>query len=47
VKALFAKYGLLDDRVAFLKGWRKDTLPGAPIDRPAVLRLDGDMYGRR
>jgi glycosyltransferase involved in cell wall biosynthesis len=44
VKANFAKYGLLDDRVVFLKGWFKDTLPRAPIERLAVLRLDGDMY---
>jgi len=44
VKANFAHYGLLDDRVRFLKGWFKDTLPGAPIDRLAILRLDGDMY---
>ena len=28
----------------FLEGWFKDTLPHAPIDRLAVLRLDGDMY---
>jgi O-methyltransferase len=44
VKANFAKYGLLDDRVVFLKGWFNDTLPRAPIERLAVLRLDGDMY---
>jgi O-methyltransferase len=44
VKANFARYGLLDDQVRFLKGWFKDTLPTAPIDRLAVLRLDGDMY---
>jgi macrocin-O-methyltransferase TylF-like protien/glycosyl transferase family 2 len=44
VKANFAKYGLLDDRVVFLKGWFKDTLGAAPIERLAVLRLDGDMY---
>lgn len=44
VKANFAKYGLLDDRVRFLKGWFADTLPGAPIDKLAVLRADGDMY---
>ena len=24
--------------------WFKDTLPDAPIDRIAVLRLDGDLY---
>ncbi|HEY3908641.1 MAG TPA: TylF/MycF family methyltransferase [Stellaceae bacterium] len=40
----FRRYGLLDDRVVFLEGWFKDTLPAAPIERLAVLRLDGDMY---
>src|ERR1044072_2882529 len=25
-------------------GWFSDTLPDAPIERLAVLRLDGDMY---
>jgi len=44
VRANFARYGLLDERVRFLEGWFKDTLPGAPIGRLAVLRLDGDMY---
>lgn len=44
VQQNFAKYGLLDKQVRFLKGWFKDTLPGAPIDRLAVLRLDGDLY---
>lgn len=44
VKSNFEKYGLLDDQVQFLKGWFKDTLPTAPIERLAVLRLDGDMY---
>ncbi len=45
VEANFRRYGLLDDQVVFLNGWFKDTLPTAPIDRLAVLRLDGDMYG--
>ncbi|MBB3900227.1 TylF/MycF/NovP-related O-methyltransferase [Roseococcus suduntuyensis] len=40
----FRRYGLLDERVVFLEGWFKDTLPTAPIERLAVLRLDGDMY---
>lgn len=44
VKANFARYDLLDDRVRFLEGWFKDTLPTAPIDRLAVIRLDGDLY---
>ena len=44
VEANFERYGLLDDQVRFLKGWFCDTLPVAPIERLAVLRLDGDMY---
>ena len=44
VKENFAKYGLLDERVRFLKGWFKDTLPTAPIETIAILRLDGDHY---
>jgi O-methyltransferase len=44
VKGNFRRYGLLDDQVRFLIGWFKDTLPAAPIERLAVLRLDGDMY---
>jgi O-methyltransferase len=44
VRANFERYGLLDDQVRFLPGWFKDTLQDAPIDRIAVLRLDGDLY---
>jgi O-methyltransferase len=44
VKDNFERYGLLDDQVRFLKGWFRDTLPVAPIERLAVIRLDGDMY---
>lgn len=44
VEANFRRYGLLDGQVRFLKGWFADTLPGAPIERLAILRLDGDMY---
>lgn len=44
VKAYFARYGLLDDQVVFLKGLFKDTLPTAPVEQLALLRLDGDMY---
>jgi hypothetical protein len=44
VKSNFQKYGLLDAQVKFLEGWFKDTLPSAPIQKLAVLRLDGDMY---
>lgn len=44
VKANIDRYGLLDERIRFLPGWFSDTLPDAPIDRIAVLRLDGDLY---
>lgn len=44
VQANFRKYGLLDNRVKFLKGWFKDTLPTAPIGTLALARLDGDLY---
>lgn len=44
VRQNFERYGLLDDQVRFLKGWFKDTLASAPIERLAILRLDGDMY---
>jgi O-methyltransferase len=44
VRENFERYGLLDDRVEFLKGWFADTLPEAPVEQLAVLRLDGDMY---
>lgn len=44
VKANFERYELLDDQVRFLEGWFKDTLPNAPIEKLAILRLDGDMY---
>ena len=44
VQENFRRYGLLDDQVRFLKGWFRDTLPTAPIERLAILRLDGDLY---
>jgi O-methyltransferase/8-demethyl-8-(2,3-dimethoxy-alpha-L-rhamnosyl)tetracenomycin-C 4'-O-methyltransferase len=44
VRANFAKYDLLDGQVRFLEGWFSDTLAAAPIERLAILRLDGDMY---
>lgn len=44
VRELFLRHGLLDDNVQFLKGWFKDTLATAPIERLAILRLDGDLY---
>jgi len=44
VKENFRRYGLLDNRVRFLEGWFRDTLPNAPVQHLAILRLDGDMY---
>jgi O-methyltransferase len=44
VKANFDRYGFLDERTRFLPGWFEDVLPGAPIDRLALLRIDADMY---
>lgn len=44
VRRNFGLYDLLDDRVRFLPGWFSDTLPQAPIERLAVIRIDADMY---
>ena len=44
VRHNFARFGLLDEQVRFLKGWFKDTLPTAPLKQLAILRLDGDLY---
>jgi hypothetical protein len=44
VQSNFTAYGVLDEQVRFLKGWFKDTLPGAPIGALAIMRLDGDYY---
>lgn len=45
VRRNFELYGLLDDRVYFLPGWFKDTLPILGENIFALIRLDGDMYG--
>ena len=44
VQENFRRYGLLDQQVAFLPGWFRDTLLATPIGQLAVLRLDGDLY---
>ena len=44
VQSNFERYGLLSDRVVFLKGLFKDTLPTAAVKELAILRLDGDYY---
>lgn len=44
VRRAFTAHGLLDSQVRFLEGWFADTLPSAPIERLALLRIDGDLY---
>ena len=44
VRSNFARYGLLDEQVVFLKGFFNDTLPGAGIVALSVLRVDADLY---
>lgn len=44
VQSNFARYDLLDDQVVFIKGFFKDSLPHAPVEQLAILRLDGDLY---
>ena len=44
VRENFRRYGLLSDQIVLLEGWFKDTLSNAPIEKLALLRLDGDMY---
>ena len=45
VQKNFDAYDLLDRQVKFLKGFFAETLTLAPVEKLAVLRLDGDMYG--
>jgi hypothetical protein len=45
VQENFKTYGLDgQDRIKYLKGFVKDTLPTAPIEKIALLRLDVDGY---
>lgn len=44
VKNNFARYGLLDDQVVFLKGFFSETLPTAPVRQLSILRADADLY---
>ncbi len=44
VEENFKRYQLWDPQVQILAGWFKDTLPSAPIQQLAILRLDGDLY---
>ncbi len=44
VKENFEGYDLLTDQVHLVKGWFSNTLPTLPVNKVAILRLDGDMY---
>lgn len=44
VERNFASYDLLDDRVRFLEGWFRDTLPAVKDRTWALVRIDGDLY---
>jgi O-methyltransferase len=44
VRRNIERYGLLDEHIRIVEGWFCDTLPVAPIEQIAVLRLDGDLY---
>lgn len=44
VKANLERFGLLDDRIAFLPGLFDDTLPRLTDERFALVRLDSDSY---
>ncbi len=43
VRELFHRLGIADD-VTFVKGLFQETLPAAPVQRIAVLHIDGDWY---
>lgn len=44
VQENFRTYDLLSDQVRFLPGWFADTLPTAPLEQLAILRIDADLY---
>ena len=44
VRSTFQRYGLFDDNVVLLEGLFNETLPTAPTEAIALIRLDCDMY---
>lgn len=45
VAANFRRDGRLDDQLVFLRRFFEQPLPNAPVDKLAILRLDGEMDG--
>jgi hypothetical protein len=44
VRDLFARYGLLDEQVRFVRGWFADTLRRCEVRKLALLRIDADYF---
>merc|ERR1711957_642085 len=44
VKNTLRRYGLLDKRVEFIKGFFNDSLPTAPLGALALIHIDVDAY---
>lgn len=44
VRALFERYDLADDKICFIRGWFRDSLPDCGVEQLALLRVDGDLY---
>lgn len=44
VMANFDRFGLLDERVKFVKGFFSNTAHSSKVENISVLRLDGDLY---
>ena len=44
VKSNFARYGLLDDQVVFLRGFFQESLARLESEKLALIRLDADAY---
>ena len=44
VERNFSRYDISTDRVRFLPGWFRDTLPALIGEQWSLVRLDGDMY---
>jgi O-methyltransferase len=40
----FRRMSLWSEQVRLVQLWFKDTVPSAPIEKIAILRLDGDLY---
>lgn len=44
VRDNFRTYDLLSENVRFIEGWFSESLPAAPVEQLAILRVDADLY---